>query len=112
MIHVIPYVFLIFKCRFCVYCIKVKAWNDLFPTLVVTYHDGYIAKDLNKTTIDMQKIFYPYWWLQAVGYYNNFEDKINNFLADPAIIEFDPFTSAVTLLNTTNTKMFIYLFSQ
>ena len=76
-----------------------QAWTDLFPTLVTTYHDGYIAKGLNATTIDMTKIFYPYWWLQAVGYYNNFEDRVNNFIADPAIIEFDPNASSVRNYN-------------
>jgi hypothetical protein len=75
---------------------QVKAWTDLFPILVATYHDGYIAKGLNATTIDVTKIFYPYWWLQAVGYYNNFEDKVNNFISNPAIIEFDPHASTVT----------------
>ena len=67
--------------------VKVKAWNDLFPVILTTYHDGYIAEDLNATTINMVKMFYPYFWLKAVGFYKN---PPNNWVADPAIIEFQP----------------------
>lgn len=63
----------------------IKAWTDLLPTLLTTYHDGYIATGLNETSINMVKIFYPYWWLQAVGYY---KDRPNNWLANPSIIMF------------------------
>jgi hypothetical protein len=73
---------------------KVTAWNELFPVLLTTYHDGYIAEALNTTTINMVKLFYPEWWLQAVGYYAN---RPNNFIADPAIIEFLPNTVSLFL---------------
>lgn len=38
------------------------------------YHDGYIATDLDKTTINMQKIFYPKFWLDLTGFWDS---KIN-----------------------------------
>lgn len=38
------------------------------------YHDGAIATNLNGTEIVMEKMFYPRWWLNATGYFNNHPD--------------------------------------
>jgi hypothetical protein len=34
------------------------------------YHDGYSAEDLDKPDINLKKLFYPAWWLEAVGFFN------------------------------------------
>ena len=30
-----------------------KAWRDLFPTLLTTYRDGFIVKDLDKKEVNL-----------------------------------------------------------
>jgi dipeptidase len=47
----------------------VSQWAALLPKLITKYHDGYIAHT-DSADINMQKIFYPIWWLKAVGYFN------------------------------------------
>ena len=49
----------------------VATWRDLLPRLITLYHDGYHAEDLTGSAIRMKKLFYPKWWLDAVGYFNN-----------------------------------------
>ncbi|KAJ1414037.1 peptidase family C69-domain-containing protein [Ochromonadaceae sp. CCMP2298] len=63
----------------------VNEWRNLLPRLITKYHDGYIATALQAPTIVMQKIFYPLWWLKAVGY---FEENKGNF--GPGVILFGP----------------------
>lgn len=62
----------------------VNAWNELLPLLITKYHDGYRAESLDKPTISMHKFFYPRWWLEAAGFFNN---KPN---LGPEIIMFQP----------------------
>ena len=45
------------------------AWRDYFPKLVTTLHDGYYATDLETPKINMNKLFYPKWWLDVSGYF-------------------------------------------
>jgi dipeptidase len=42
------------------------AWWQLADHLYITYNDGYI----NTTETIAQPVFYPSWWLEAVGYQN------------------------------------------
>ncbi len=49
----------------------VSSWRNLLPHLITKFHDGYIASNLNGTSIHMVKLFYPHWWLDAVGYFKN-----------------------------------------
>lgn len=47
-----------------------EGWQSFFPYLVTHYHDGMIA-DTSKPDIAMKKLFYPLWWLKAVGWFEN-----------------------------------------
>jgi hypothetical protein len=47
------------------------AWRDLLPRVITTYRDGMIIGDTDKAVFTIQKMFYPRWWLEAVGYFNN-----------------------------------------
>lgn len=62
----------------------VSAWRDLLPKLITKYHDGYQAEGLESKDIEMKRLFYPAWWLKAVGY---FDSKINT---GPGVIMFSP----------------------
>jgi len=46
-------------------------WRKLLPRLITKFHDGYEARDLQGEHIDMHKLFYPQWWLEAVGFFLN-----------------------------------------
>ena len=46
-------------------------WRKLLPQLITKFHDGYEARDLQGERIDMHKLFYPQWWLEAVGFFLN-----------------------------------------
>jgi dipeptidase len=48
----------------------VLAYRDLWHKLVTKYHDGYVAKDIDSPTINMYSMFYPKWWLEAVGFFS------------------------------------------
>lgn len=60
------------------------SWRDLLPKLITKYHDGYRADDLDTGSIRMVKLFYPKYWLDVTGYFNN---KINT---GPDVIMFQP----------------------
>lgn len=47
-----------------------KAYRDLLPRLITTFHDGYRATDLSGANINMQKLFYSKSWLEATGYWD------------------------------------------
>jgi len=72
------------------------SWRDLLPQLITKYHDGYRAEDLDKGSIHMVKLFYPKYWLDATGYFNN---KINT---GPDVIMFQP------SMNTSNNSLLIF----
>ncbi|CAM9381692.1 unnamed protein product [Ascophyllum nodosum] len=48
----------------------VSSYHALFDTLVARFHDGYYMKDPSAETVEMNKLFYPKWWLEAVGYFS------------------------------------------
>ncbi|CAM9382145.1 unnamed protein product, partial [Ascophyllum nodosum] len=48
----------------------VSSYHALFDTLVARFHDGYCMKDPSAETVEMNKLFYPKWWLEAVGYFS------------------------------------------
>ncbi len=56
----------------------VATYRDLFPKLITTFHDGYQALQLDQTNIRMSKMFYPKWWLEATGYFDNKPNQIDN----------------------------------
>jgi ElaB/YqjD/DUF883 family membrane-anchored ribosome-binding protein len=47
-----------------------NTYKDLLGVLITTYRDGYIMTDLDKPTMKIGHMFYPRWWLDAVGYFN------------------------------------------
>jgi len=59
-------------------------WRELLGQLITKYHDGYRAEGLDKPSISMHKLFYPKWWLEATGYFDN---KIT---AGPGVLMFAP----------------------
>jgi hypothetical protein len=62
----------------------VGAWTQLLPHLITKFHDGYRAENLEGDTISMHKFFYPKWFLDASGFFNN---KPN---VGPEVIMFQP----------------------
>ena len=46
-------------------------WRDLLPRVLTTYRDGMVIGDTHKAVFTIQKMFYPRWWLETVGYFNN-----------------------------------------
>lgn len=70
------------------------AWRDMLPKLITKYHDGYRAEGLTTPAINMQKLFYPKWWLDATGYFDN---KITT---GPGVILFNPSPSGKALAGT------------
>ena len=47
-----------------------NSWKDLLPMLITTYRDGMIISNTNMPIFKLQKMFYPRWWLESVGYFN------------------------------------------
>ncbi|CAM9331787.1 unnamed protein product [Ascophyllum nodosum] len=48
----------------------VSTFRALFDTLVARYPGGYQLEDPKAETINTRKIFYPKWWLEAVGFFH------------------------------------------
>jgi len=67
----------------------VQTYRDLFPQLIAQFHDGYSAIQLDQPVIKMTKMFYPKWWLEATGYFNNGPNQI----ADAILFEENPTSS-------------------
>ncbi|GAB0497604.1 hypothetical protein MMPV_008939 [Pyropia vietnamensis] len=47
----------------------VAAYVDAFPALVAKFHDGFIRTGETEASVTMTTMFYPEWWLKAVGYF-------------------------------------------
>ncbi|CAE7770790.1 unnamed protein product [Symbiodinium microadriaticum] len=62
----------------------VESWRELLPRLITQFHDGYSAEDLDAKDIKMRRLFYPKWWLDAVGFFNSTPNR------DPKAIMFAP----------------------
>jgi len=70
----------------------VSAWVSLLPKLITVFHDGYHAQTLDGPKITMTKLFYPEWWLEAVGYFNQKPNQIPGmiwFNSNPADADAD-----------------------
>lgn len=72
----------------------VQAWKALFPQILASYRDGYVV-NTTVASITVNKIFYPKWWLDAVGY---FAVPPNN---DPNLIVFSANPFATGSVSTT-----------
>jgi hypothetical protein len=46
-------------------------WRDLFPFLLTSYRDGYSVSGLDQPTIQIKRLFYPRWWLEATGFFDH-----------------------------------------
>lgn len=53
-----------------------SAWSSLLGNLFTHFHDGYHASGLDAPTINMERLFYPEWWLKAVGYFKNIPNNL------------------------------------
>jgi hypothetical protein len=66
----------------------IHAWRAMLPRIWATYRDGYVFSGLDQPTVSVQRMFYPEWWLQQVGYFNpmnlNHDKDAILFAADPA----------------------------
>lgn len=51
--------------------IIMEKFSNLLELLFTKYHDGAIATNLDQPDIVMVKMFYPKWWLNITGYFNN-----------------------------------------
>ena len=56
------------------YCEKqatttLSRWWSFFDYMVAKFHDGYIVKNRFAEMIVPDKLFYPRWWLESVGYW-------------------------------------------
>jgi hypothetical protein len=52
-----------------------QSWRDLFPLLVTTYRDGYVMKNLDQPGTSFDRMFYPKWWLDKVGFFDEKPNK-------------------------------------
>ncbi|KAL7686745.1 putative peptidase C69, dipeptidase A [Plasmopara halstedii] len=48
-----------------------NASSNLFEYLVTAFHDGYQVSNFYAKRLTVQSIFYPKWWLQQVGFFND-----------------------------------------
>jgi len=47
-----------------------QMFNDLLPDLMTTFRDGYHVLT-EGVFVTPQRLFYPQWWLESVGFFNN-----------------------------------------
>lgn len=48
-----------------------QEWRDFFPVLLTTYRDGYVIGGQNDASVVINRMFYPKWWLEAVGFFQH-----------------------------------------
>jgi hypothetical protein len=48
-----------------------ESWTSFLFLMLAKYKDGQRLDDLRAETLSPTKLFYPEWWLTAVGYYTN-----------------------------------------
>ena len=69
--------------------LTLQTWRDLLPQLWTTYRDGYVFSGFDQSTVSVQRMFYPEWWLSAVGYFNpmnlNHDNGAILFASNPAV---------------------------
>ena len=85
------------------------AWKDLLPDLITTYRDGMVITDTDKAVFNIQKMFYPRWWLQAVGYFNSKGNAAGIlFSPNPRSSSYFPFFSSFSSFFS-NSENFMYI---
>ncbi|CAM9865180.1 unnamed protein product [Discosporangium mesarthrocarpum] len=52
----------------------VSAYHKLFNEFVARYHDGYQMLDPGAERIKMNKMFYPKYWLESVGFFHSIQN--------------------------------------
>ena len=78
-----------------------NSWRDLFPVLLTTYRDGYVMKNLDQPTIAFDRMFYPRWWLEAVGYFKIAGNRDGILFSDnPSAGSGSGYVSAATLVSS------------
>ena len=77
------------------------AWKELLPSLITTYRDGMIITSTDSPIFKIQKMFYPRWWLETVGYFNQ--------KGNPKGILFQPNPLSINYLE--NNIFYLILFS-
>lgn len=52
---------------------EMAAMKEAFAVIVTRFRDGYdfTPEALSKPDLNPNKLFYPKWWLEAVGFFNN-----------------------------------------
>lgn len=48
-----------------------ERWRELFPKMLTTYRDGFIIGGQDAATVEINRMFYPRWWLETVGFFNH-----------------------------------------
>lgn len=46
-------------------------WRDLFPHMLTTYRDGYVIGGQQNLTVEINRMFYPRWWLETTGFFTH-----------------------------------------
>jgi dipeptidase len=82
------------------------AFSDLFEYLVTVFHDGYEMSGFMTTTLTAKALFYPKWWLELVGFFNDSQQPAE----PPTTISIPPSSSsrdvstAVTAIGGSNAR--------
>jgi hypothetical protein len=64
------------------------SWTALFPQILAQFRDGYVV-NTTVASIQVNKMFYPEWWLNAVGYF----DIPPNNQTGAILFAFNPFST-------------------
>ena len=78
-----------------------QKYKDLFPVLLTTYRDGYVMKNLDQPTISFDRMFYPKWWLDKVGYWDIGPNRDGILFAPPPntspMVSYSTYMSSITM---------------
>jgi len=58
-----------------------QAWQ-FFEFIIVRYHDGYMFNDLTAEFLSPVKLFYPYWWLKQVDFFDPLGSRVPSYMSD------------------------------
>ncbi|EQC30426.1 hypothetical protein SDRG_12000 [Saprolegnia diclina VS20] len=62
------------------------AFHALLPTLVTSFHDGYIMSAFDQEDMTVRAMGYPKWYLESVGYYDGNTDVPSSEVVSGAVI--------------------------
>lgn len=48
-----------------------NSWRDFLPVIMTTFRDGYVISGQTDVHVTPTSFFYPQWWLELTGYYDN-----------------------------------------